>query len=133
MNLSNAGNSNQSIGEEVRPVQRRPTAITSNEDLSALPRNLLSLSPGLNDVPEYIGNDVSFILLSSSNFSFLLHYRPLQSSGPLRNLQLSFYGYIRIYLLHSTCSPSSFSDTQQYQIGFCKTISTLLIFLKFLM
>ena len=80
MNLSNAGNSNQSIGEEVRPVQRRPTAITSNEDLSALPRNLLSLSPGLNDVPEYIGNDVSFILLSSSNFSFLLHYRHLQSS-----------------------------------------------------
>ena len=65
INQLNIGNPNQSIDGEVRPLQRRPNLIDSDEELFRTPPHLLSLSPGLDDVPNYIGNYVSFILLQN--------------------------------------------------------------------
>ena len=68
INQSNKGIPNLSLDVEMRPMRRGPNLILSDEELFSSPRfqrNLLSLSPGLDDVPDYIGNDVSFILLQN--------------------------------------------------------------------
>ena len=68
INQSNKGIPNLSLDVEMRPMRRGPNLIDSDEELFSSPRfqrNLLSLSPGLDDVPDYIGNDVSFILLQN--------------------------------------------------------------------
>ena len=68
INQSNKGIPNLSLDVEMRPMRRGPNLIHSDEELFSSPRfqrNLLSLSPGLDDVPDYIGNDVSFILLQN--------------------------------------------------------------------
>ena len=56
---------NQSkTGQEVRPIGGRPISINSDRELVPSPRlqrNLLSLSPGLSDVPDHLGNTVSSV------------------------------------------------------------------------
>ena len=63
INQSNIGNPNQSLNEEVRRMSWGPNLIDS--DSPRYQRYLLSLSPGLDDVPDYIGNDVSYICLQN--------------------------------------------------------------------